>query len=149
MPDGFALEFSSECFPTVRIRPEGSPDVTVVCYGEMLREVEEALVLAFDEHEIICEVICPARLSPLNLAPILASVKRSHRLLVAEEGIGCAGFGAEVLARLMESDPLVCRSVKRLASPESPIPACAPLEREMLPHAKSIVVAIRELMSHE
>lgn len=149
MPDGFALEFSSERFPTVRIRPEGVPDVTIVCYGEMLREVEDAIIRAFDEHEIICEVICPARLSPLNLAPILASVTRSHRLLVAEEGIGCAGFGSEVLARLMEADVSVCRRVKRLASPEYPIPACAPLEREMLPHARSIRTAIRELMTDE
>ena len=149
MPDGFALEFSDEQFPTVRIRPEGIADVTIVCYGEMLREVEEAILLAFDEHEIICEVICPTRLSPLNFAPIFASVKRSHRLLVTEEGIGVAGFGSEVLARLMESDPTVCRRAKRLASPEYPIPACAPLEREMLPHAKSILAAILGLMSDE
>ncbi len=149
MPEGFALEFSSECFPTVRIRPEGTPDVTIVCYGEMLREVEEAVVRAFDEFELICEVICPTKISPLNLAPILASVARSHRLLVTEEGIGTAGFGAEVIAQLMETDASVCRRVKRLASPGHPIPACAPLEREMLPHANSILAAIRGLMCHE
>ncbi len=149
MPKGFALEFSSETFPTVRIRPEGTPDVTVVCYGEMLREVEEAVVRAFDEFEIICEVICPAQLSPLNLAPLLASVTRSRRLLVVEEGIGTAGFGAEVIARLMETDTSVCQRVKRLASPNHPIPACAPLEREMLPQAKSILSAIRGLMPDE
>jgi len=68
---------------------------------------------------------------------------------VTEEGIGTAGFGSEVLARLMETDLSVCRRVKRLSSPGYPIPACAPLERAMLPHAESILAAIRGLMSDE
>ena len=149
MPDGFVLEFSSDTFPSIRIRPEGPTDVTIVCYGEMLREVEDAIICAFDEHEIICEVICPTMVSPLNLAPILASVTRSHRRLIAEEGIGCSGFGSEVLARLVETDSMICRRVKRLSSLDHPIPACASIEREMLPNSASIVVALRELMSDE
>ncbi len=115
----------------------------------MLREVVEAVILAFDECEIIIEVICPAKLSPLNLAPILASVSRSHRLLVIEEGLGTAGFGAEVIARLIESAPAVCQRVKRLSSLDHPIPACAPLERAMLPHAASVLTAIRGLMADD
>ena len=120
MPEGFELEFSSETFPTVRMRPEGTPDVTVVCYGEMLREVEQAVVRAFDEFEIICEVICPAQLSPLNLAPILASVSRSHRLLVTEEGIGTAGFGAEVIARRWRPMPRYASGSSDWPRPSTP-----------------------------
>lgn len=149
IPDGFVLEYSSELFPSIRIRPERQADVTVVCYGEMLREVEDAVIRVFDEHEIICEVICPTRLSPLNITPILSSVSCSRRLLVVEEGIGCGGFGSEVIARLVETDAALCQRVKRLASPEYPIPACVSLEREMLPHSTSIVAALRELMSDE
>jgi len=149
MPMGFALEYDNDCFPTVRVRPEGAPDVTVVCYGEMLREVEEAILEAFDEFEIICEVICPVRLSPLNLAPIQDAVARTQRLLGTEEGSGFAGFGAEVIARLMEADASLCQRVKRLACPQHPIPACAPLEHEMLPQATSILAAIRGLVSNE
>lgn len=148
LTDGFVLEHDDERFPTTRIRPEGAADVTIVCYGEMLREVESAIVQAFDEHEVICEVICPAQLYPLSLSPIVESVARSGRLLVIEEGIGFAGFGAEVIAQVQESKATPAPSVRRLASQEHPIPACAPLEKMMLPHAASIVQALLEMMSH-
>jgi 2-oxoisovalerate dehydrogenase E1 component len=148
LPDGFAVEHSDEPFPTTRIRPEGNADVTVVCYGEMLREVEAAILRAFDEHEIICEVLCPTQLYPLNVQPIVSSVSSSHRLLVVEEGIGFAAFGAELIAQIQERSPESLRRVRRLSSPEHPIPACAPLEKLMLPHAESILGAIVELMSH-
>lgn len=143
--DGFGVEFSNETFPTTRIRPEGEADLTIVCYGEMLREVEQAILQAFDEHEIIGEVICPSQISPLGLEAILPSVRRSGRLLVVEEGIGFAGFGAEVVSQVVEQLSSRSPKVRRLSSPLSPIPACAPLEQAMLPHAGSIVAAIREL----
>lgn len=145
MPEGFALEFSNELFPTTRIRPEGTADVTIVCYGEMLREVEEAVLTAFDEHEIIAEVICPTRIYPLGLQAILDSVGQTGRLLVVEEGIGFAGFGAEVLAQVAERIDGPSPRMRRLAAPEHPIPASAHLEKAMLPHAATIVAAIRDL----
>ncbi len=148
LPAGFVLEHSNEQFPSIRIRPEGPPDVTVVCYGEMLREVETAILEAFDEHEILAEVICPAQLYPLDLPPIADSAACSGRLLIVEEGIGFAAFGAEVIAQIQEQSPGVLRRVRRLASPEMPIPACALLEQKMLPRAESIVAALVELMSH-
>lgn len=145
LPEGFALEFSNELFPTTRIRPEGTADVTIVCYGEMLREVEEAVLTAFDEHEIIAEVLCPTRIYPLGLQAILDSVRRSGRLLVVEEGIGFAGFGAEVLAQVAERIDGPSPRMRRLAAPEHPIPASAHLEKAMLPHAATIVAAVRDL----
>ena len=145
VPEGFVLEFSNELFPTTRIRPEGTADVTIVCYGEMLREVEEALVTAFDEHEIIAEILCPSRIYPLGLQVILDSVRRSGRLLVVEEGIGFAGFGAEVLAQVAEQIAGPPPRMRRLAAPEHPIPASAHLEKAMLPHAATIVEAVRNL----
>ena len=62
MIPGFTVSFSDEYYPTTRISPNGSiPDVTVVCYGGSLEDVEKAIVLAFDEEEILSEVICPSR----------------------------------------------------------------------------------------
>ena len=148
MPDGFVVEESDESFPTMRLRPEGVADLTIVCYGEMLREVEAAMLRAFDEHELICEVLCPTQLYPLNVRPILDSVSITRRLLVVEEGIGFAAFGAELIAQIQERAPESLRQVRRLSSPEMPIPACAPLEKQMLPHAESILLAVVEMMSH-
>lgn len=148
-PAGFVLEQSEEPFPTVRIRPEGVPDVTVVCYGEMLREVETAILEAFDEHEIIAEVICPTQLYPLDLRAISESATRSGKLLIVEEGLGFAAFGAEVLARIHEQSPGAVKRSRRVSSPDLPIPACAPLEQQLLPNAAAIVAALVELMTHE
>jgi len=148
MPPGFVLEHGDDRFPTVRVRPESAPEATIVCYGGMLKEVEEAVVQAFDEHEVICEIVCPSQLWPLNVWPIVESAANTRRLLVVEEGLGFAGFGAEVIAQVQERLPGALQRVRRLASPDHPIPSCAPLERKLLPNADTILQAVLELTSH-
>ncbi len=144
-PPGFILEHSDERYPTTRLRPEGTPEVTVLCYGGMLPDVEAAQVRAFDEAEVIAEVICPTRLHPLDLRPIVESVARSGRLLMVEEGVGFAAFGSEVIAQLAERAPGTLRHVRRLASPPHPIPSSGPLEKSLLPNPESIFGALVEV----
>jgi len=146
MPEGFVLEYSNETLPSLRIRPEGTPDVTVVCYGEMLREVEEAMLVAFDEHEIICEVICVTQLSPLNITGVESSCRQSTRLLIVEEGADTFSFGSEVAAVVAERNNGI--SIRRLAAPSIPIPACATLEQKILPTRQSIIKAVVEFSHH-
>jgi 2-oxoisovalerate dehydrogenase E1 component len=148
VPIGFVLEHSNERFPTTRLRPEGLPDVTILCYGGMLTEVESAIDQLFDVDELICEVICPLQLYPLNPWPIVESIQRSGRLLVVEEGLSFAAFGAEVIAQVTESAPGVLRQVHRVAPPRHPIPACGPLEKALLPGASHIVKAVVDLVQH-
>jgi 2-oxoisovalerate dehydrogenase E1 component len=148
MPAGFVLEHSDERFPTTRLRPEAPPQVTVLCYGGMLSEVEKAVDRLFDEHEIICEVVCPTQLYPLNPWPIVESVHRSGRLLVVEEGMSFAAFGAEVVAQICESAPGTLKRVRRVSPPRQPIPACGPLEKALLPGEMHIIKAIVELLGH-
>ena len=149
VPTGFALEHTAEQFPTTRIRPYGSPDLTILCYGGMLTDVEKVLAILFDDVELACEVICPVQLYPFNLGPTLESVRKSGRLLIVEEGIGFAAFGSEVIARLMEAAPGVLRQVRRLSSPEHPIPSAGPLEKALLPGVAHVQQAALELCSHE
>jgi 2-oxoisovalerate dehydrogenase E1 component len=144
-PDGFALEHSNERFPTIRLRPEASPDVTILCYGGMLTEVESAADRLFERHDIICEVICPIQLYPLNPWPIVESVKKSGRLLTVEEGPSFAAFGAEVIAQIAESANGTPRQVRRLAGPRHPIPSCGELERALLPGEQSVTDSVLEL----
>jgi 2-oxoisovalerate dehydrogenase E1 component len=150
MPDGFALEHTDGPFPTTRLRPLGqaAPDVTILCYGGMLHDVEKAIEPLFDEHELACEVICPSRLYPLDLRPIVASLYGSGRLLVVEEGVGFCAFGAEVIAQVVEQAPGLPLRVKRLAAPEHPIPSCGPLELQLLPGPAQVVAAVKELCAH-
>jgi 2-oxoisovalerate dehydrogenase E1 component len=144
-PEGFVLEHDGARFPTTRIRPEATPDLTIVCYGGMLIDVETALNTLFDDHEIVAEVICPAQLYPLDPRPIVESLRKSGRLLIVEEGQGFAAFGAEVLAQVSELAPGVLRRCRRLSAPEHPIPSCGPLEKAILPGPGHVVEAARGL----
>jgi 2-oxoisovalerate dehydrogenase E1 component len=149
VPDGFVLEHDDAPFPTTRIRPEARPDVTILCYGGMLPDVEKAVDLLFEQDEIACEVLCPTQLYPFDPRPVVESVRESGRLLVVEEGLGFAALGAEAVAQVLERAPGALRRVRRLASPEHPIPSCGPLEKAVLPGPDHVSAAVRELAGHE
>jgi 2-oxoisovalerate dehydrogenase E1 component len=144
--DGFVLEHSDEPFPTTRIRPAGTPDLTLLCYGGMLPDAEKAVEQLFDGEEIVVEVLCPTQLYPLNPWPIIESVRQSGRLLVVEEGLSFAAFGAETMAQILESAPDALRRAARVGPPRHPIPACGPLEKAILPGTAQIVAAAKELL---
>jgi 2-oxoisovalerate dehydrogenase E1 component len=148
-PEGFVWEQSDEPYPTIRLRPQGRPDLTVLCYGGMLPEVERATDTLIDRHEIVCEVVCPTQLYPLNPWPIIESIRASGRLLIVEEGQTFAAFGAEVIAQIHETAPGVLKSVRRLGPPRHPIPSCARLEKELLPGERHVIEAAMEIMNVE
>lgn len=147
LPAGFILEHSDEPFPTVRLRPAGAPDLTVVCYGGMLPDVERAADRLFDQHEVVCEIVCPTQIYPLNLWPILESLEKSGRLLIVEEGLNFAALSAEVIAQICEQRPGLMQAVHRLASRRHPIPSAGPLEKDTLPNPESITQAALRLVS--
>ncbi|MFI5363733.1 MAG: dehydrogenase E1 component subunit alpha/beta [Elusimicrobiota bacterium] len=144
-PEGFALELSDERFPTVRFRPASAPDLTILCYGGMLPLVSEAAEALFTDDEIVCEVICPEQLYPFNAWPLVDSVRRSGRLLIAEEGQGFAAFGSEAAAQLAERAPGALKALRRLAAAPHAIPSCDSLEKTALPGAAAIRGAAKEL----
>lgn len=147
VPAGFHAELSDEPFPTLRLRPDGPADVTIVCYGGLLTEVEAAAVKLFDEWEIIAEVICPARLEPFDARAVVESARRTGRLVVAEEGQSFAGFGAEVVATVAAVLPRGLRSARRVGPLAVPIPAAASAEREALPGCDAVVAAARRAVA--
>jgi 2-oxoisovalerate dehydrogenase E1 component len=145
-PEGFALEHTDERYPTTRLRPHAEPDLTILCYGGMLPDVEKAVEQLFEEHEIIAEVVCPTQLYPLNPWPMVESLERSRRLLIVEEGQGFAAFGAEAVTQLLERAPGVVERVQRVTPPAHPIPSCGPLEKALLPGPSHVVDGALELM---
>ena len=144
--DGFIAEISDDIYPTVRIRPEGNANITILCYGGMLEMAEEAQIRLFDEHDIISEVICPTQIYPLNVAPILDSVRNSKHLLIVEEGNAFASWGSEVVSEVMEVAPEFIKGVKRLNMPDCPIPCCGLLEKELLPDTNKIIEIVKEMV---
>ncbi len=146
--EGFALEHSTEPYPTTRLRPLATPQVTVFCYGGMLPAVEQAVAEAFDEWEIAAEVLCPIQIYPLNVQPVIDSLATTHQLLIVEEGVSFAAVGSELIAQVVEKAPGILRHVKRVGPPLTPIASCGPLEKEMLPNVRMLVDALRELNRH-
>lgn len=140
---GYELAISNEKYPTVKISPEDrKADVTILCYGELLEDVEKAIELAFEEDEIFCEIICPSQINPIQITPILESVTQTKRLLIIEEGSNIASYSSEVSGRLLEEgvSPL---SFHRLSN-NSIIPSSFHKELEILPNKNSILEKIKD-----
>jgi 2-oxoisovalerate dehydrogenase E1 component len=145
-PDGFVVEHSNTRFPTTRLRPiDGVPDLTLVAYGGMVQEAEAAMLELFTEHDLLCELIIPLSLYPLDLRPMQDSVARSGALVVVEEGQGFAGFSGELSAALVERGHSF--RLRRVAAAPHPIPTSRPFERAVLPTMSSIVRAAVELQN--
>jgi 2-oxoisovalerate dehydrogenase E1 component len=132
-------------FPMLRLESGENCDITVVTYGGMVEEVEEAAHRAFMEEEIICDMLVPTLIYPLDINPIVNSVRRTRRLLVVEEGQGFAGFGAEVIAACNEALPEVPIRASRVFAKPHAIPCSRELEKNALPQTVDIFNALTRL----
>jgi pyruvate/2-oxoglutarate/acetoin dehydrogenase E1 component len=118
-------------------------DVTIVALSRMVGEaLAAAEELAADGIE--AEVIDPRTLVPLDLDVIVASVRRTNRLVVAHEAVEHGGFGAEIAAELQAAafDDLD-GPIERVGAPFTPVPLSPPLEDAYLPDAGKISAAVR------
>ena len=118
-------------------------DVTVVALSRLVGEALAAAGKLADEG-IEVEVIDPRTLVPLDLETIVASVARTHRLVVAHEAVQHGGFGAEIAAQVQAAafDELDA-PVARVGAPFAPIPVSPPLEDAYLPGREEVTAAVR------
>ncbi|MGH2619019.1 MAG: alpha-ketoacid dehydrogenase subunit beta [Anaerolineales bacterium] len=128
-----------------KVQRQGS-DVTLVTYSKMLQlSLQAAEQLALEGVQV--EVIDLRSLRPLDMGPALASVKKTNRALVVEEGWRSYGVGAEVASRLSEEAfDYLDAPVKRVAQKEVPLPYNRELEQLALPQVDDILKAVRELL---
>lgn len=127
------------------VKRQGS-DLTIVTWSrEVLFALEAAATLAADG--VDAEVIDLRSLVPLDREAILASVRKTRRLLVVHEAIKRGGYGAEIAALVAEEafDDLDAPP-RRLAGVETPIPYAAHLERGVVPQVEDIVRVAKELV---
>ncbi|MBI3979511.1 MAG: alpha-ketoacid dehydrogenase subunit beta [Chloroflexi bacterium] len=116
-------------------------DVTVVGFSYLLGAALEAAV-QLEAAGISAEVIDLRSLKPLDLDTVLASVRKTGRAVVVEEGPKTGGIGAEVAAGIAEEAlPYLDGRIVRVAAADTPIPAAPALERAVLPDAGQIVAA--------
>lgn len=131
---------------TLIIRDAPPPTITLVAYGYMATLAREAAWKLAFEHEIFSELVILTQLAPLVPEPIFASLKRTGRLLVIEEGTLAMGWGAEVLARATEALGSNMQAASRIAARQLPVPASEPLERDMLPETDDIIQAVKMMV---
>jgi len=75
-------------------------------------------------------------------------VKKTGRLLVVHEAVEVAGFGAEVVARVVDRlGPANLKAAKRLAAPRIPVPFAPPLEAEVRLSPEKVVSAVKALLA--
>jgi pyruvate dehydrogenase E1 component beta subunit len=121
-------------------------DITLISYSaSLLKALQAADRLA--KGGIEAEVIDLRVLRPLDTATILASVAKTHRVVVVDESWRTGSFAAEISAQIMEHafDELDA-PVSRVCSAEVPMPYAIHLETAALPQADTIVTAVRNLM---
>ena len=124
--------------------------LTIVATSMMVnRSLEAAKQLAAEGIE--CEVIDPRTLNPLDVDPIVASVKKTGRVLIVHEAVKTGGFGGEVAGRIVESEAFdyLEAPVRRLAGLDIPIPYNRTLEMNSVPQVDKIVAEARQLAKGE
>jgi pyruvate/2-oxoglutarate/acetoin dehydrogenase E1 component len=134
--------------------PLGSADVkragthlTLIATG---RAVSMALKVAakLSEKGMEIEVIDPRTLKPLDKPLICQSVRKTHRVVVVNEGWGPCGFASEIMATVMEE----CfwdldAPIKRVCNKDAPMPVAATLEREVMISEEDISDACLEVIA--
>src|SRR5215203_1366143 len=125
-----------------RVHREGE-DVTVVATGRLVHEAlgsaEEA-----ESDGISVEVFDPRTLQPLDLDGLVASVKKTNRVVVAHEAITRMGFGAEIAAVVQEQAfDWLDAPVERVGAKFAPLPFAPVMEEFVVPHQADVLEAIR------
>jgi acetoin:2,6-dichlorophenolindophenol oxidoreductase subunit beta len=121
--------------------------VTVIATGITVgRALRAARTLAQEGIEV--EVLDPRTLIPLDMDTILASVRKTHRVVVAHQAPKTGGMGAEIAARIQELafDELDAPIV-RVAGLDTPAPYYVELEKKALVYEEDIIVGIRQVLA--
>ena len=127
------------------VRAEGT-DLTLITYGGSLFKTLDAAA-TLGAHGISAEVIDLRSLRPLDMDTVRASVAKTHRALIVDEGWRSGSLAAEIGMRLAEDSFYdLDAPLGRVCSEEVPIPYAQHLEQAAIPQVDTIVAAARKLM---
>lgn len=140
--EGYTIPFGQ-----ADIKREGSDLTIVATHALVTRSLNAAEEVAKEGIDV--EILDPRTLVPLDRAAILESVKKTGRLLVADEGHKTCGVAAEISAMVAEEAIYYLKApVARVCSPDTPVPFSPPLEQAYIPDVKDLVPAIKRLMQY-
>ena len=131
-------------FGQARVCREGT-HVTVVAIGPLVGK-SLAVCDTLAAEGVSVEVIDPRTLAPLDMHTILTSLRKTGKLLVADESFGPCGVGAEIAAQVMtEGFDDLAAPVRRLNGVHTPTPYSPPLEAAVVPSIEQLAAAVRDL----
>jgi len=118
--------------------------VTIIATSRMCKFAESA-TNKLAEEGINVELIDLRTLKPLDLDTIAASIAKTHRVVVVNEGHSTGGFSNEVSSKIMDRCFFdLDAPVMRVASEDVPIPYNSILENEVIPAEKDILAGVRK-----
>ena len=124
------------------VKQEGN-DLTIITWGAMLRTCEQALE---DYKDKSIELIDMRTLWPLDMETVLASVKKTGRVLIVHEAPKNLGVGAEIASRIQEEAILhLDAPIKRVTAFDVPFPPFS-LENYFIPNKGRVSTAIKEIL---
>jgi pyruvate dehydrogenase E1 component beta subunit len=126
------------------VKREGS-DATIVARSLMvpiaLKAAEE-----LEKQGVSIEVVDPRTIRPLDIETIVNSVKKTNRVVVAEESHAFCGVGAEISAQITEhAFDYLDAPVKRISAVDAPMPYAKNLEKLAIPDVERLIAAVREV----
>ncbi len=129
------------------LRREGD-DLSIITYGAMVyKALEAADELAKDGIEV--EVLDLRTILPLDEEAILATAKKTSKVIVMHEATMTGGPGGEIVARIAQKAfEYLDGPIVRIAPPDTPVPYSPPLEEAFLPQVKDIVASARKLAAY-
>ncbi|MBN1421898.1 MAG: pyruvate dehydrogenase complex E1 component subunit beta [Planctomycetes bacterium] len=121
--------------------------VTVVAWLKMVHEAMKAAE-ALAKEGIEVEIVDPRTLRPLDLETILASVRKTNRVVIAQEGWRVASMASEIACRIQaEAFDHLDAPIELVTSAEVPMPYARNLERAAIPSAQQIIDAVRKVLA--
>jgi len=121
-------------------------DVTIVAHSKMLHVALEAGEKLAAEHEVEAEVVDLRSLRPLDLDTYVASVKKTNRAVVVEEGWPVAGIGAQIVDDIQrEAFDYLDAPVARVSGLDVPMHYARTLEKLIVPDADAVVNAVKHV----
>jgi pyruvate/2-oxoglutarate/acetoin dehydrogenase E1 component len=121
-------------------------DLTIVAYSNMVLTAQEAAE-KLEKEGISVEIVDPRTLNPLDIHTIVASVKKTHRVIVVEEDWKTGGVGAEISSQIYEhAFTALDTPIMRVAGKDTPMPYAKNLELAAIPQVEDIIQAAINLL---
>ena len=126
-----------------KIERQGT-DVTITAHAKMVGHSLKAAEILQRDHNISAEVVNLRTLRPLDRKSIIASVKKTNRIVNVEEGWAQCGIGSEIAALLMESEAFdyLDAPMERVVGADIPMPYTKTLEVLSIPQIDNIVSSV-------